>query len=91
MKEEHCGNDGRGAAVENSRLALWVVQARHRVSHRRPPPLEIANDAISTFPQRRLRFYLSKSQRQNQTCALRAPRLAGIRERRNAAARTTGA
>jgi len=30
---------GVGAAVENSRLALWVVQARHRVSHRRPHTL----------------------------------------------------
>jgi hypothetical protein len=66
MKEERCGNDGRGTAVENSRLALRAIQARHRVSHRRPPPLEIANDAISTFPQRRPRFYLSKSQKQKQ-------------------------
>jgi hypothetical protein len=30
---------GWGAAVENTRLALRVIQARHRVSHRRPPTL----------------------------------------------------
>jgi hypothetical protein len=30
---------GGGAAVENTRLALRVTQARHRVSHRRPPTL----------------------------------------------------
>ena len=29
------------------------IAARRRVSHRRPPPLEIAEGAISTFPQRR--------------------------------------
>ncbi len=34
------------------------LAARHRVSHRRPPPLEIANGAISTFPQRRRSFPL---------------------------------
>jgi hypothetical protein len=29
------------------------IAARHRVSHRRPPPLEIVKSAISAFPQRR--------------------------------------
>ena len=38
--------------MENSRLALWVTQARHRVSHHHLPPLEIANSDshISTAP-----------------------------------------
>src|SRR5713226_380496 len=46
------------------------AEARHRVFHRRPPPLEIAHGAISTFPQRQ-RFF--PSQNQNKTArALRA-------------------
>ena len=64
---ERCGNAGKGAAVENSRLALCVAQARHRVFHRRPPPLEIANGAIPTFPQRRPRSYLFNFNQENQT------------------------
>ena len=51
--EERCGNAGRWTPVENSRLAFTGNVARPRVFHRRPPPLEIANSAISTFPQRR--------------------------------------
>jgi hypothetical protein len=61
---ERCGNAGPWTPVENSPLALQGVQARHRVSHRRPPPLEIANGAISTFPQRR-RICLPKTKKQH--------------------------
>src|SRR6185369_8579334 len=69
---KRCGNAGREVEVENSRLALWVTPVRHRVSHRHLPPLEIANRAIPTFPQRRPRTYLFQSRTRNQAHALLA-------------------
>ena len=58
VMEERCGNAGQWTPVENSRLAVTGSAARRRVSHRRPPPLEIAKAAISTFPQRQRSFWL---------------------------------
>ena len=85
MKEERCGNAGRGVPVENSCLALWVIQARHRVSHRHPSPLEIANRAISTFPQRRLplSFFFFKPKDKAKPAPLGRSQREHIHERRN--------
>jgi hypothetical protein len=54
-----------GAAVENTRLALRVIQARRRVSHRRPPILGNRQRRDFHIPTAPAAFSSSRSRRQS--------------------------